>query len=133
MIGTTLSRGEAAEQLVGLGDLVADQVVDVVLRLTFPYGQLGRETGIIVRVLDREGVFTRAASTMPGSPGRGPTTAPTTPRSATSTSTARSLASTQRAPARRQSLATGRVTSRALAGSSERPPSGSASTPAATP
>jgi hypothetical protein len=33
----------------------------VVLRLTFPYGQLGRETGIIVRALDREGVFEAAA------------------------------------------------------------------------
>jgi Ca-activated chloride channel family protein len=46
--------------IVGLGDLVADQVVDVVLRLMFPYGQLGRETGIIVRALDREGVFEAA-------------------------------------------------------------------------
>jgi Ca-activated chloride channel family protein len=46
--------------IVGLGDLVADQAVDVVLRMTFPYGQLGRETGIIVRALDREGVFEAA-------------------------------------------------------------------------
>jgi Ca-activated chloride channel family protein len=46
--------------IVGLGDLAADQAVDVVLRLTFPYGQLGRETGIIVRALDREGVFEAA-------------------------------------------------------------------------
>jgi Ca-activated chloride channel family protein len=46
--------------IVGLGDLVADQAVDVVLRLTFPYGQLGRETGIIVRALDRDGVFEAA-------------------------------------------------------------------------
>ena len=43
-----------------LGDLVADQVVDVVLRLTFPYGQLGRETGLIVRAIDREGAFEAA-------------------------------------------------------------------------
>jgi Ca-activated chloride channel family protein len=35
---------------IALGDLVSDQVVDVVLRLTFPYGDLGRETGVIVGV-----------------------------------------------------------------------------------
>ncbi len=31
-----------------LGDLVADQVVEVVLRLTFPYGDVGRETGAVI-------------------------------------------------------------------------------------
>lgn len=46
--------------LVTLGDLVADQVLDVVLRLTFPYGQLGRETGIIVGIRDRDGAFEAA-------------------------------------------------------------------------
>jgi Ca-activated chloride channel homolog len=49
--------GHGTRSVVGLGDLVADQVVDVVLRLTFPYGQLGRETGLIVRAIDREGAF----------------------------------------------------------------------------
>jgi len=52
--------GHGTRSVVALGDLVADQVVDIVLRLTFPYGQLGRETGIIVRALDREGVFATA-------------------------------------------------------------------------
>ncbi len=33
-----------------VGDLVADQVVEVVLRLTFPYGELGRETRVIVGI-----------------------------------------------------------------------------------
>ena len=37
--------GHGSRSLVALGDLVADQVLDVVLRLTFPYGQVGRETG----------------------------------------------------------------------------------------
>jgi hypothetical protein len=46
--------------VVGLGDLVADQVVEVVLRLTFPYGRLGQETGIIVRALDGTGAFDAA-------------------------------------------------------------------------
>jgi Ca-activated chloride channel family protein len=31
-----------------VGDLVADQAVEVVLRLTFPYGEVGRETRVIV-------------------------------------------------------------------------------------
>ena len=49
--------GHGTRSIVGLGDLVADQAVDVVLRLTFPYGQLGRDTGLIVRALDRQGGF----------------------------------------------------------------------------
>lgn len=52
--------GHGTRSLVALGDLVADQVVDVVLRLMFPYGQLGRDTGIIVRAIDREGAFAAA-------------------------------------------------------------------------
>lgn len=46
--------------VVTLGDLVSDQVVEVVLRLTFPYGRLGQETGISVRALDGEGAFESA-------------------------------------------------------------------------
>jgi Mg-chelatase subunit ChlD len=46
--------------IVALGDLVSDQGVDVLLRLTFPYGDLGRETGLIVNVTDRDGVFAAA-------------------------------------------------------------------------
>jgi Ca-activated chloride channel family protein len=42
---------------VSLGDLVSEQVVEVVLRLSFPFGQLGQETGMIVAVNDRDGVF----------------------------------------------------------------------------
>jgi Ca-activated chloride channel family protein len=37
---------------VSLGDLVAEQVVEVVLRLNFPYGEIGRETGTMVSVAD---------------------------------------------------------------------------------
>jgi Ca-activated chloride channel family protein len=43
--------------IVSLGDLVSEQVVEVVLRLSFPYGQLGRDTGAIVALTDRDGVF----------------------------------------------------------------------------
>jgi len=46
--------------IVALGDLVADQVQDIVLRLTFPFGQLGRDTGILMAITDRDGVFEAA-------------------------------------------------------------------------
>ena len=52
--------GRGSRSLVALGDLVADQIVDVVLRLTFPYGQLGRETGIIIGIRDRDDAFEAA-------------------------------------------------------------------------
>jgi Ca-activated chloride channel family protein len=42
---------------VALGDLGSEQAVEVVLRLSFPYGDLGRETGAIVALTDRDGVF----------------------------------------------------------------------------
>src|SRR4051794_7776305 len=38
--------------LVSLGALVAEQVVEVVLRLNFPYGEVGRETGAVISVAD---------------------------------------------------------------------------------
>ena len=49
-----------SRSVVTLGDLVSDQGVDVVLRLTFPFGDLGRETGLIVNLTDRDGVFAAA-------------------------------------------------------------------------
>ncbi len=54
------SRGGRA--VIDLGDLVADQALDVVLRLTFPYGTIGRETGVIVAVNDHDGVFKGAGA-----------------------------------------------------------------------
>ena len=53
--------GRGSRSIIALGDLVADQQIDVVLRLTFPYGQLGRETGIIIGIGDRDGAFKAAA------------------------------------------------------------------------
>jgi Ca-activated chloride channel family protein len=41
---------------VSLGDLVAEQVVEVVLRLNFPYGEMGRETGAAVSLTAQPGV-----------------------------------------------------------------------------
>jgi Ca-activated chloride channel family protein len=51
-----------SRSIIALGDLVSDQVLDVVLRLTFPYGQLGRDTGMIVAIRDRDGVFEAAGA-----------------------------------------------------------------------
>jgi Ca-activated chloride channel family protein len=43
--------------IIALGDLGAEQVVQVVLRLTFPYGDIGREVGASLTISDRDGVF----------------------------------------------------------------------------
>lgn len=48
-------RGNKASIL--LGDLGSEQIVEVVLRLTFPYGTLGHDTGAMLTVTDRDGVF----------------------------------------------------------------------------
>ena len=52
--------GRGTRSIVSLGDLVADQVLDVVLRLTFPYGRMDQETGLILSIGDRDGAFTAA-------------------------------------------------------------------------
>ena len=43
--------------VVMLGDLGSEQIVEVVLRLTFPYGTVGRDAGAMLTVTDRDGVF----------------------------------------------------------------------------
>ena len=43
--------------VVSLGDLGSEQAIEVVLRLSFPYGDIGRETGAIVALTDRDGAF----------------------------------------------------------------------------
>lgn len=50
----TTTRG--SRTAVAIGDLVADQTLEVLLRVTFPYGDLGRDVRIIV---DLEGVTER--------------------------------------------------------------------------
>jgi len=51
------TRPRGSRTLITLGDLVADQVLDVVLRVTFPYGEIGREPGLIFGLTDRGGVL----------------------------------------------------------------------------
>jgi Ca-activated chloride channel homolog len=43
--------------VVTLGDLVAEQRLQVVLRLNFPYGEIGRDTGALFSLSDRNGVL----------------------------------------------------------------------------
>jgi Ca-activated chloride channel family protein len=45
---------------VFLGDMVSGQVLSIVLRVTFAFGEVGREVGIAVRVGDRDGAFAAA-------------------------------------------------------------------------
>ena len=45
---------------VFLGDMVSGQVLSIVLRVTFDFGEVGREVGIAVRVGDRDGAFAGA-------------------------------------------------------------------------
>lgn len=49
--------GAGNRTFVHVGELVSEQVLEVVLRLSFPYGLLDRETGAIVALTDRDGVF----------------------------------------------------------------------------
>lgn len=48
------------------GDLVAEQKLEVVLRVKFGYGTIGQEIGILVGVGDREGVLNPAGATAIG-------------------------------------------------------------------
>ena len=45
----------AIGSVLSLGDMVADQVVRLVMKLGFPLGEVGRETGVILEVTDRAG------------------------------------------------------------------------------
>jgi Ca-activated chloride channel homolog len=51
------ARARSGRTVVELGDLVSEQVVDVVLRLTFPFGDAGRTVGAAIRLVDRDGAF----------------------------------------------------------------------------
>ena len=48
----TEARG--SRTLIRVGDLVSGQVVRIVLRVTFPFGEVGREIGALVGVTDRD-------------------------------------------------------------------------------
>jgi Ca-activated chloride channel family protein len=50
---------------VFLGDMVSGQVLSIVLRVTFDFGEVGREVGVAIRVADRDGAF---AARQPATP-----------------------------------------------------------------
>jgi hypothetical protein len=50
-------RARAGRMIVDLGDLVSEQVLDVVLRLTFRFGDTGRTTGVVIGLIDRDAVL----------------------------------------------------------------------------
>ena len=56
------SRGRAR---VFLGDMVSGQVLSIVVRLTFDFGEVGREVGVALRVADRDGAFAARQSVSP--------------------------------------------------------------------
>jgi Ca-activated chloride channel homolog len=60
----TLSRfpieARGSRWIVRLGDLIAEQRLELVLRVRFGYGQVGQEVGILVGVSDRDGALAAA-------------------------------------------------------------------------
>jgi Mg-chelatase subunit ChlD len=60
----TLSRfpieARGSRWIVRLGDLIAEQRLELVLRVRFGYGQIGQEVGILVGVTDRDGALAAA-------------------------------------------------------------------------
>lgn len=53
-------------RLVLLGDVMAEQALEVVLRIRFPYGPIDTEVGILVGAVDREGALLAAGATPVG-------------------------------------------------------------------
>jgi Ca-activated chloride channel family protein len=50
---------------VFLGDMVSGQVLSIVLRVTFDFGEVDREVGVAVRLADRDGAFAARQSVSP--------------------------------------------------------------------
>ena len=46
---------------VFLGDMVSGQVLSIVLRVRFDFGEVGREVGVAARISDRDGAFAAAS------------------------------------------------------------------------
>jgi Ca-activated chloride channel family protein len=51
---------------VFLGDMVSGQVLSIALRVTFDFGEVGREVGVLAHVRDRDGAFARGGSAVDG-------------------------------------------------------------------
>jgi hypothetical protein len=55
-----------SRSVLRLGDLVAEQRLEVVLRVKFGYGPVGQEVGLLIAVNDREGVLNLAGASPAG-------------------------------------------------------------------
>jgi Ca-activated chloride channel family protein len=53
-------------RLVLVGEVMAEQVLEVVLRIKFPYGEIGSEVGVLVGAVDRDGLLLAAGATPVG-------------------------------------------------------------------
>ena len=104
--------------VVFLGDMVSGQALSLVLRVTFDYGEIGREIGVGVRVVDRDGAFERGpagARSRHAGLDATPTTRRTTPSRGIATSIASSPACSPSARSRRPSASTDRASTRTRA------------------
>jgi Ca-activated chloride channel family protein len=61
-VGTFKSYNAGDRTVVELGDLVSEQHLDLVLRFSFPYGQIGQATQVRLTLRDRDGVLGGAAA-----------------------------------------------------------------------
>jgi hypothetical protein len=59
-LGAFQARSGGGRIMIDLGDLVSAQEVDVPLRLSFPFGEIGGSTGLSFEVTDRARVLDRA-------------------------------------------------------------------------
>ena len=57
IVGGRAARRGPSPSYHARADLVSEQVLDIVIRLTFPFGDVGRTSGAILRLTDREGAL----------------------------------------------------------------------------
>jgi Ca-activated chloride channel family protein len=58
------SRQQGADTLIELGDMVSEQQLRVVLRVNFPFGDIGSERSVRIELTDRDGIFQGHAQTL---------------------------------------------------------------------
>ena len=58
---TRTNRRDATETLISVGDLVSEQTLNLVLRLNFPHGSMGRTVSMAVGARDRDKALTAAS------------------------------------------------------------------------
>ncbi len=61
-IGAFAARTKGGRTIIDLGDLVSGQEIDVPLRLSFPFGEMGATSSAVVEISDRDGAFSGVAT-----------------------------------------------------------------------